>query len=343
MFSFAIQLWVFKYKESSVSAEVLATQIYFDCQKEKYYEECYREKFAKTTESYDLGISQEVLKKLWEKDERTRSCHSLAHAMAFNELKKDPSKWKEFLKNIDPQFCSGGLFHGILEAHLGNDPNFKFDEKQIENICKSSNAYSEGSCVHISGHLLLVESDGDIDLAMKTCDKISLPTSSECYSGIFMENMTKENLQIHGIAKQLNWSQSVAQDFEKLCLKYSGKTAKGCWGEMGLMYASVKNDDPSETYKMCQRAPNGDYSFNCYRHALAKIAVTADNQSKVDGLCTPYTGNAEKFNTCLYTVINSLGITSSKFVDRAKNLCNTLNDLQKTNCVNYVSIRFVKT
>ena len=269
-----------------------AKQASLECKDNKFSTQCYAEEFRKITKEYDLFFAKDVLSQVWSLDNRTLSCHFLAHKIGTYQVEKDPTSWRKLLDKIDPQFCSGGLFHGILETHARFDPDFNV-KKQVDIICKDiKSSYEQGSCVHILGHILLIEVDGSVSEAVEICENIKLTTVDQCYSGVFMENMVREDLREHGIVKEnFVWNKKSASEMEALCRKYNGTAAYGCWGEMGHMYAAVYDDNPSIVFRLCANAPSEEFSTNCYLHAVAKIAVTSSNQSYVNVLCKVYEGD----------------------------------------------------
>ena len=309
-----------------------ADKIALACQKIGSYENCYEEQFTDLTQRKDLFFSQKVLYKLWEIDSRTYVCHVIAHRISLAQVRKDPASWRKILNSIDPQSCSGGFYHGILEGHASFDPNFELNGAQIDKLCRDKGSvYSEGSCIHILGHILLVQFNGEISKAIGVCKHISLSSSGQCYSGIFMENMTKQNLSEHGIAKPFNWTKDSLKDMEKVCFQQEGDAANGCWGQMGHMYAAVYNDEPEIVFDACKKAPQKEFSTNCYLYAVAKISVTRDSQSNINSICRVYEGSTF-FDTCVGRVISSLLQTSPKFYERGKKFCQSLSSKSQIKC-----------
>lgn len=309
-----------------------ASKIISACQKSGSYKNCYEQQLTKLTIKNNLFLSQKVLYKLWDIDNRTRECHVIAHRIGLAQVRKDPASWNKILGSIiDPESCSGGFFHGILEGHAFFDPTFEVTKSHIESLCGNKDKYTKGSCIHIFGHLLLVESNDDIAKATAICDSLTLSSNDQCYSGVFMEHMTKENLSIHGLATQSNWTKNSLPTFEKLCLGYKGNAAIGCWSVMGHVYAVVYNDDPQIVFDSCKRALQKEFSTNCYLYAAAKMAVTSNSQSNVNSICKSYEGSA-LFDKCVKRVIETLLQTSPKFYERGEKLCQSLHKKSRINC-----------
>ena len=83
------------------------------------------------------------------------------------------------------------------------------------------------TCVHIIGHVLLVQTKGNVDQAVAICSQIPLNLQKECASGIFMENFTRDNLVDHEIAPTVLWDDRTISQTEQLCRQYVGKIAYG--------------------------------------------------------------------------------------------------------------------
>lgn len=170
----------------------------------------------------------------------------------------------------------------------------------------------------------------NLQKAIAFCDGITLSFSEECYSGIFMENMTRQNLSEHGLVNQFNWTKESVRVYEELCRTFKGKAASGCWGEMGHMYAAVYHDEAMTVYNLCKTAPSEAFTQNCYFHAVEKISVTNNIQLTINSLCKPYANDKELFESCISRVINALLTISSKFFDRANEFCSDIvNDYQQ--------------
>lgn len=303
------------------------------CQKSNLPNNCYQEEFAQLTKIHDIKFSKKVLEATQKLDPTTRNCHTIAHAIAKSSVEKNPENWQKLLSNEDPNFCSGGFFHGIIERHSGLDPNFSIESSEIQNLClTNNNNFTEGSCLHALGHIVLIEKNGKIEESTKVCAQINSSSIDECYSGIFMENMVRRNLQEHSIAKMRDWNLGFANELENLCLKQNSKSAKGCWGEMGFIYAKLSGDDPYETFKLCSKTPYATYQENCYKHAAFKIPLTANTQSKVNEICKVYS-KEENIEKCVKYVLYTLINNSPSFNQRANDFCiSQIDNNQKEKC-----------
>ncbi|MEX2028517.1 MAG: hypothetical protein WD988_03425, partial [Candidatus Curtissbacteria bacterium] len=124
-------------------------------------EACYKKQFDQLVRATSLEYGQQTLWALQNYDEQLRHCHVLSHAVGNSALRKDPGNWKGLLAVADVDTCGGGFFHGIIEAHVADDPTFKINKDSIHDICNNpENGFRERTCNHIMGHLALFGTDG---------------------------------------------------------------------------------------------------------------------------------------------------------------------------------------
>ena len=233
MFLFLSFVNLFTFPKNQVQQKHVDTSPYFliaegfykDCLAEGRLDEfCYSKKFGELSQRESLQTNLAVLTQLEQIDPNARGCHSIAHTITFFVLEKNPDSWQEMLNQVSSNRCSGGFVHGVLEAHSRFDKNFVLNEKTIPEICSLlPEGEEEHNCSHILGHILLATNEGYISSAVGVCQKIPQALRNECLGGVFMENMTLDNLIAHGIVEiHLNWNLEIGL-FEYLdwyCEKY---------------------------------------------------------------------------------------------------------------------------
>lgn len=316
-------------KQESVEAK----RIVSFCKDDTYYQNCYEKRFALLGKLYPIQFVADVLRNVWNLDQKTLSCHTISHRIGLSEVEKNPSDWKKLLQDSDPQFCSGGLFHGILEGHAQSDPAFSLEKSSLESLCLDpKNLYYQGSCAHILGHILLVEKNGVVADSVQSCGKLSAGLSDQCYSGVFMENMVRTNLIDHGIGERIPWNQDTTVKFGQLCLDYSGKAANGCWGEMGHLYSAVNNDNSKTVFNLCNSAPDASFAENCYLHAASKMGVTLHDNAMASQVCDVYSPENKPRVSCITQVLSVMITTSPQFFSRASLLCSHQPDALQESC-----------
>lgn len=315
-----------------------AQKIIYECQNLHAKESCYSDKFKKLTEKTDMSFAKQVLSKVQDVDpKQTLGCHLIAHYISIAETKKDPSKWKELLSEIDSNSCTGGYVHGILEAHMATNPDYKITATQIPVICSylpDANAGGDINCSHNLGHILLAQEQDDIKKSVEICNQVEdSKMKYECLSGIFMERMTRLNLEAHGISKRISWDEKNTAEMEKICREHTGIAGLTCWREIVHMFSVLNNNEPQGVYDACYSAPQEEYAKDCYLHGTSIMAVSYDfKQENLDKICSFYNEDAPAYNKCSSYLLGGMLMSSAKFSNQVIGYCNSSPDEHKASC-----------
>ncbi len=196
----------------------------------------------------------------------------MAHGIGWGSYKRDPENWRALIQNMNSS-CNYGAIHGVLEGYIKSLPDKSLKREVIGSICGEN---PRADCNHIIGHLLLVQTDADVDKALDLCEVFTdARQNSFCISGVFMEYQTALNLVAHDLVPKswLNWAPRLPE-LEKLCRSYGGKQAEGCWEEIIHVALVAFNNDPSRTWALCNSAqvPNG--AKRCKRHSIGVIGAS---------------------------------------------------------------------
>jgi len=298
-------------------------------------ENCYKEKFTQLTRDKDIFFTQKTLYAIQNIDPNLRHCHVISHEIAEAAVRKDPSKWRELMDQVDVDTCGAGFLHGILTGHVGDDPNFKIDAAFINETCYGGKLnFKERTCAHILGHLIILDTEGNIDPGLEICEKTHPNFSMDCYNGIFMEESFKLSLVEHGLAELPVRDEKRMGIQEKRCLKYDGKPGEACWIDMAEIFAEFYNYDAVKTYGSCNRAPHETQRLQCYLKAVIIMAVSPNynSEDRLLSECAPYSQNEELYSRCTHYIISSLMHYSASFADRGVKLCTNINDKYRETC-----------
>lgn len=328
---------------TNVSIKNNAERIFKSCQSLGYKETCYADQFKELTKVTDSKISRKVLASLQQIDPiNARGCHLMAHYISSSETRKDPAKWLDLLGEQDANSCSGGYIHGILEAHIGDDPSFELNAQAFPVICDHIKDPQRArlSCFHNLGHILLAEQHNNIDSSVNVCNQLANYWESyECLSGVFMENLTRLNLEAHGLGYIKIWNKAFVEETEKLCSQYEYYIAKACWKETSYLYFTVNNEDPEELYQACKKAPNKIFQDECYIYGVGNmIASSRFKEANIKKLCNVYKPDNELYPVCYYQVIGGMLTSSITFSDWAIEFCNFADDSFKSKCFNRIGL-----
>lgn len=331
-------------REPKLDAQTQAEQISASCRSDKDPEKCYGTAFAALTAQENADFSVATLKIVQDLDpQNTLGCHLIAHYIASAETRKHPDAWLDILNSENPYLCTGGFLHGVLEAHTGTDTSFRITGETFPLICNQFDASNYGriSCYHALGHLLLAQEEGSIEQAISICGAAENQTVQyHCLSGVFMENITRLNLESHGIAKRIPWDISHTAAMEKFCRTFTGNESRACWQELSYMFIAVSHTDPKGVYDLCRRAPNKDEADNCFIYGAGNMVVFRTfDPSLLSSVCEAYTGDHELFRRCTLQLIGSMTASSPKLVPRAKALCETTPEWFRISCLEWLEKR----
>ncbi len=306
------------------------------CLNEINYQTCYAKAFILLTNKSDFSHVYQTLLSIQDLDPRARDCHFIAHVIASSEVSKDPTSWPKILSQVDFNTCSGGFIHGVIETRSAFDPTFKLDQKNMTAMCDSIKRIKNDSiidgldCIHFMGHLAMVDVKGNVAEALKICQQFPAGENQQqdqCFGGVFMENETKEDLVLHGLASYIDWNPKTIQDEENLCQTFTGQEYRSCYRELFRMYTKVYPNDPQIIYQKCYQASDAETAKECYFNAMGQIGISTNPTDNILGsLCRPLANqpNQTDFINCIAYTNTFMLTTSAKFTDRAIFLCNNL-------------------
>jgi hypothetical protein len=314
------------------------------CQRSNDWRNCYSRELAKVNKKQDLNETLSALKEVNKIDPKTRDCHILAHGIASSEVEKDPQKWIDIFNYVDQTTCTNGFIHGVLEGRSKFDSSLVLDKYTIPQICEQidlktsprigqAREAADDACAHIIGHILLAQEDAVVKKAVDTCATLHEGIRNACFDGVFMENITRDNLESHEVAKKFALTKSAAIGLEENCKKYSGDEGLSCWRELAHIYAPITNNNPLEVHTLCYQSPHKEYAQECYLHAINSM-ITFEKYSGVDltNTCKPYFENEAETNQCIARSLSPLLGSSVEFIDRADIFCNAVPEQNKHFC-----------
>ena len=305
-------------------------------------EQCYSKEFEVLTQKTDYKFSYDTLQSLQNIDVEARGCHLIAHIITQTETRKDPSKWQKIATAFNPNDCSGGFMHGAIEQHLLANPTAKFNAQNIHEVCDAITNPEQGeqNCFHIMGHLVLTSEGGKIPEAIPICDQIEKGDNQlECYSGIFMENITRVNLVSHGIAAPLPWDGKTQAEVENLCRAYDGEAAHGCWKEIAHLYVAFFKDDAKKIFERCNSANNSLFASECAMHAVGIITTDTKYDPNIMVANCQTNSKVSGFeDRCILETVSSMIASSQANTSNAMQFCNLEKDSLKNACFERVGL-----
>ena len=299
-------------------------------------ETCYSKEFEKLAEKFGPDFSFEVLSILQQKDSEAKGCHLISHGIGTGSYIREPNNWQTLVQSMSTS-CNYGGIHGVIQGYIGSLPNKSLTEDVIPTICGKT---PRADCNHIVGHLLLVETEANIDKALDLCQVFTDNGQKDfCQTGVFMEYQTALNLIDHGIVPKSwqNWPERL-EELEKICRSYDGDRAIACWTEI-IHVALVKfNNDSKSIFYFCDSAQVLEGARRCKRHSLGVMAASKNfNLASLKSICSIPQKNDPNFEMeCYPNLVSSALSTIPTEVPEAVSFCNSLDNKFKQSCFSMI-------
>lgn len=311
---------------------------YQACQGLQNKEQCYAKTFDGLTRTTNMAHAFEVLRELQKKDQEARGCHFIAHSISTAETEKDASKWREVM-NSAPQDCSYGAAHGALEVYASTFPEGKLPREEFVNICNNPDT---NNCTHILGHLLLIETENDIDEAAGLCHTLPHDYNGifECVTGVFMERITALNLVTHGLVGEeaLNWPARVPE-LEALCREQVVGSIESltCWKEITHTVIVRERNDTQRVINFCESAPGEEETRQCIDHALG-IMTSGYNfdLSRMGSICESKAKALDFKNRCHAHLVSAVLSTTPQESQSAVSYCSNVEAKYQKDCFSMI-------
>lgn len=270
-----------------------------------------------------------------DKDEIAKNCHILAHNMSHEAYVRSPWQFYKLIDNVNVNACGSGYLHGILEAYTADHPEIAIDGTFANEICgRSNDEYRQKMCVHFIGHILIINTYGNLEEALPVCETIKKEWQFDCYNGLFMEDHQKLMLAEHGILPLPPNETSYVEQLEKQCSRYSGIMGAACWTEMAEIYAHTYGYDPDIIFKGCSKAETKQFAVQCYYKGTIAMSVyhTFDKPGALTPMCKYYENDRHTYIGCVRVITSSLMMYSPKFISRGESFCSTIPSTYQEEC-----------
>lgn len=292
---------------------------------------CFKTFFSTFSDNHKIESSIELLNELKKINPQIRYCHSIAHVISIAEVKKDPKNWVRVFLTVPEFDCSYGFFHGAIEGKFQSDPGFIVGKDLINGVCTENGKTRSRGCSHAFGHILLVQETGDVKKAVEQCDSLLLELQEPCYQGVFMENISKDNLVYHAVSKAEVWDQEYLDKQILFCNNFFSVKLTECWRSLGPLLATVKNKDIYKIASECIAAPNSLAARACNREALG--LQTVDKFPFVQDSCAYFSQKQEEYSRCIADVISYVLLTSQSYKKEMSEFCDVVKTESKKYCL----------
>ncbi|EKD90980.1 MAG: hypothetical protein ACD_30C00054G0027 [uncultured bacterium] len=312
------------------------------CLQNKDWRRCFGEQLAAFNKDHALKETLVILKEIQKIEPKVNDCHFIAHFISSSEVEKAPDKWLDVFNLVDQTTCNNGYIHGVMEGRARFDPDFEIKASVIPATCQAIEERinqrlgktngSDDACAHIMGHILLAEVGGNVDKAVQECSGVEKTYKISCYQGIFMENILRENLIVHEVAKPLPKTDDSARQIASICPTFEVDARGACYRELSHIYTLITND-PQRVYKYCQASPNKDEARECYFHAL-NLMVLSDKASDNDlaVYCQNFKGDDKNIKSCISRIIQPILGSSLSLITEASAFCQVQEGIYRDYC-----------
>ena len=171
--------------------------------------------------------------------------------------------------------------------------------------------------------MLLVQENDNIPKSLDICSKVEQELQKECFVGVFMEEINRENLSIHGLAERTTWNDEYAQRVEDICLSYNAEKASACWQTISSVYGLISGNEV-QLRSHCHRAPNSSDQKKCFMYGAGFMAfLKARNDEDLSNLpsyCDEFSNRGE-YQECVFFIVDTVINSSVNFTDKLTSFC----------------------
>ncbi len=332
----------FSETRSNFATAIEARHLAEKCGKSKDKKNCYDIEFKEIASKKGFFTARDILLALQLIEKETQQCHGLAHTISSTAVLRDPPSWKTLIAKSDVgiQTCGGGFLHGILEGYTASHPDFAVDSKFVVETCSQENRVSVQACVHGMGHILLLQTKGDLAQASLICSNTG-SSATGCFNGVFMEDAFKTLLVEHGVIES---APDPTEDKIRLneiisgCLavKNYDDASEACWANLGHVFAEFYQYNEKKNFSACNKAPSKRAQKNCYFRSVSSLAILPkfEPPEKALLLCKPYEElkDTVTYGNCIGYIAATLVYHSLEFSNQAINFCFAVPDMFQERC-----------
>ena len=333
-----ITVYLLVHLKNNFDAKKIAESFKRQCQTDKSIR-CFGLLFNNFSKKHSFEQSYNVLNELKQISPQTKVCHTLAHAIATEEVTKNPSQWEDVFTQLPFEECSYGYIHGILEGKYRSDPNFKITAALIDRICNSQvvnrkNTAGKKSCSHGFGHILIVQQEGDVETSLNICRKTSKEIQYHCFGGVFMENIIKEDLAEHEIDHLPILNKEYLNTQKKYCNSFLNPEQTACWERIAIIISPIMNSSKEDSIRYCLEAKTEVAQNECIMSVLGTIVVAElkKGEKSIDMNICDYYESDKLYKECIKKVETNIILSAVEFEPIVRDFCNNLKVPYNTVC-----------
>lgn len=299
----------------------VAKQIDFQCKKDASTR-CVRSVFAAFAKGHEFELSKKLLGEVKRLNPKFEYCHALAHSISIAEVEKNPQNWTGVFKYVPSDECSYGYYHGVIEGKYRYDPEFLITSSLIEEVCLQKQTDKAGRCVHAFGHVILVQNQGDLTKTLDECEQLDSKVVDNCYQGVFMEDVQRENLSDHGITFREEWNKEYLNRKKDYCNSFKGDEEIECWRSLGPVINSIYENKINQGILICEEVSMLGARAACVREVVGFDFIKRLAKGENSGnSCKILQDNFEDYRNCVVGLVQYVLLTSVDYKRELSDYC----------------------
>lgn len=316
---------------------------------------CYDEEVPKVmNDGVSLVDAFQVIRLIQEKEPRYEFCHIAGHTISENEFAKDPSKWRDIIKQCPIGICSNGCLHGALQAHFSSESlnHAQIDDilPDLASVCEERPGWSptnqqQSSCYHEIGHAALYVAGANPQEAYRICEQASIKSDGRnflqtCTEGVFMQIFQplsvddfalvypliphKEQLSMcEGeqdlVKKARCWRGVWIPSYKAFCNQFTGEARNGCFREAWLVDPeTIRSPEGMESY--CSYSTDNVERARCFNKMIYSLMASVDfNREEVTSMCMKFSDVLR--NKCFAHMASRMIETDKRLIQDSIGVC----------------------
>jgi len=282
---------------------------------------CYKNELIDLTNTTGPQAALSLLKQNYDTNGFINAeCHQLTHVVGRATLDRYKDLGVAYQRG--DYFCASGYYHGVSEEIItqkGAAYMFKNAKYVCTKFAKTEyHQLDHYNCVHGIGHGLMEAANGNLFLALKSCDTLNDSwEQTSCYSGVFMQNVMIEESPDESVDhksaylkdddllypctvvdEKYKWgcyifqsSYAIAKtnsNFPKvfgLCRALDQKFRDVCYGSLGRDASGVSNFDQDKTIANCNQGQDDEAKMACFKGAAINLIYVYHSDKQAHQLC----------------------------------------------------------
>jgi hypothetical protein len=181
--------------------------------------------------------------------------------------------------------------------------------------------------------VLLTQKEADVGESLKDCRLLNKKIAGNCYQGVFMENIQRENLSEHGVADREEWTPEYLEEQKKQCNNFGGQEQIECWRSLGPAILTALSYEIEPAVRFCQSSPEAVSGRVCVREVAGggMVDKLSGGRSGLSDLCR-FIVQEQDYKNCVEDLAGYVLLTSVSYKNKMREFCGLVRDEAKIVC-----------